>query len=385
MTPLTLNNTTGAITASSSVSIGGTFNVGVTAPAWGGGFANTSNFVGGAIASTGATDFRLFANMYYDGGSYKAVATGASTMMLLGGGGFDFFTAASVSAGAAVTLSNKLSIANSGAITASSSVTMPYLSISTGSNTLANINSSNATGGYIAWQTNGTTIADIGTATQIFGSGGSEVFAINGRGARAIAFGTNNTQRLTIASDGAITASSSVTANSFVKSGGTSSQFLKADGSVDGSTYLTSAGVGNGTLTLNVSGSGLSGSQSFTANQSGNATFTVTSNATTAATASTIAYRDGSGNLTAVGFFESSDRRLKNIISRDGDVAYFKWKDGSDNKTHIGYIAQEVQKKNPDQVKADDKGFLSVNYTEVLVEKVRALEKKIEELEKRMK
>ena len=154
---------------------------------------------------------------------------------------------------------------------------------------------------------------------------------------------------------------------------------------MDGSTYLTSAGVGNGTLTLNVSGSGLSGSQSFTANQSGNATFTVTSNATTAATASTIAYRDGSGNLTAVGFFESSDRRLKNIISRDGDVAYFKWKDGSDNKTHIGYIAQEVQKKNPDQVKADDKGFLSVNYTEVLVEKVRALEKKIEELEKRMK
>ncbi len=32
----------------------------------------------------------------------------------------------------------------------------------------------------------------------------------------------------------------SLTANGFVKSGGTSSQFLKADGSVDGSTYLTS-------------------------------------------------------------------------------------------------------------------------------------------------
>lgn len=34
--------------------------------------------------------------------------------------------------------------------------------------------------------------------------------------------------------------SSTLTANSFVKSGGTSSQFLKADGSVDSSTYLTS-------------------------------------------------------------------------------------------------------------------------------------------------
>lgn len=34
---------------------------------------------------------------------------------------------------------------------------------------------------------------------------------------------------------------SDLTANSFIKSGGTSSQFLKADGSVDSSTYLTSA------------------------------------------------------------------------------------------------------------------------------------------------
>lgn len=38
---------------------------------------------------------------------------------------------------------------------------------------------------------------------------------------------------------GAITSASSITGTSFVKSGGTSSQFLKADGSVDSSTYLT--------------------------------------------------------------------------------------------------------------------------------------------------
>lgn len=57
--------------------------------------------------------------------------------------------------------------------------------------------------------------------------------------------------------------------------------------------------VNNGTLTLNVSGSGLSGSQTFTANQSGNATFTVTSNATTAGTVSTLVYRDTAGKITA--------------------------------------------------------------------------------------
>ena len=50
---------------------------------------------------------------------------------------------------------------------------------------------------------------------------------------------TGGTERLSIGNSGA-TFSGSVTGSSFVKSGGTSSQFLKADGSVDSSTYLTS-------------------------------------------------------------------------------------------------------------------------------------------------
>jgi len=57
--------------------------------------------------------------------------------------------------------------------------------------------------------------------------------------------------------------------------------------------------VNNATLTMNVSGTGLSGSQTFTANQSSAATFTVTSNATNANTASTIVARDASGNFSA--------------------------------------------------------------------------------------
>ncbi len=64
--------------------------------------------------------------------------------------------------------------------------------------------------------------------------------------------------------------------------------------------YITSASlptVGNGQINGATSGNGLSGSMSATANQSGNSTFTVTSNATTAATASTIAYRDSAADL----------------------------------------------------------------------------------------
>jgi hypothetical protein len=55
----------------------------------------------------------------------------------------------------------------------------------------------------------------------------------------------------------------------------------------------------NGTLTMNVSGTGLSGSATFTADQAGGSTFTVTSNATSDNTAGAIVARDGSGNFTA--------------------------------------------------------------------------------------
>ena len=57
--------------------------------------------------------------------------------------------------------------------------------------------------------------------------------------------------------------------------------------------------IGNGTLTLGVSGNGLTGSQTFTANQTGNATFTVTSNATASADASTIVFRDANKDFAA--------------------------------------------------------------------------------------
>ena len=57
--------------------------------------------------------------------------------------------------------------------------------------------------------------------------------------------------------------------------------------------------VNNGQIDGRTSGLGLSGSMDATANQSGNTTFTVTSNATTASTANTLAYRDSAGDIHA--------------------------------------------------------------------------------------
>jgi hypothetical protein len=69
---------------------------------------------------------------------------------------------------------------------------------------------------------------------------------------------TNPTSKLHIDGDALVTGV--VTATSFVKSGGTSSEFLKADGSVDSSTYLTTTGSGTnltGIVTSIVAGSNI--------------------------------------------------------------------------------------------------------------------------------
>jgi hypothetical protein len=72
------------------------------------------------------------------------------------------------------------------------------------------------------------------------------------------------------------------------------STFLRGD-----SAWVALSAPNNGTLTMNVSGTGLSGSATFTADQSGNSTFTVASNAASANGASTIVARDASGNFAA--------------------------------------------------------------------------------------
>ena len=77
--------------------------------------------------------------------------------------------------------------------------------------------------------------------------------------------------------------------------------------------------INNATLTLAVAGVGLTGSQTFTSNQSTAATFTVTSNATNANTASTIVARDASGNFTAGAITASSiiTPAISNVTNSD--------------------------------------------------------------------
>jgi hypothetical protein len=95
---------------------------------------------------------------------------------------------------------------------------------------------------------------------------------------------------------------------------GSSGQVLQSNGA-SAPSWVAAPVANNGTLTLAVSGTGLSGSQTFTANQAGNATFTVTSNATTTAgAANTIVARDASGYIFNT-YFNSTDNTVTSGVS----------------------------------------------------------------------
>lgn len=81
----------------------------------------------------------------------------------------------------------------------------------------------------------------------------------SGDSAKFVNFLLSGVSRFSINKDGTIInngnqfTAGNINANSFIKQGGTSSQFLKADGSVDNNTYLTTASTVN-SITLNTSG-----------------------------------------------------------------------------------------------------------------------------------
>ena len=177
---------------------------------------------------------------------------------------------------------------------------------------------------YSSW-----TLSD-GSNTTAIGSGGTATFSA-GAG-------------ITVSeSAGTITITNSygnITNNNQLTNG---AGYLTSSGTIANATYAASAGAvawgnvtgkptipaaaNNGQIDGRTSGLGLSGSMDATANQSGNSTFTVTSNATTAANANTLVYRDASGHITANHLNASSSvaSSIQYLTGQQSDNYYYKY------------------------------------------------------------
>jgi hypothetical protein len=161
--------------------------------------------------------------------------------------------------------------------------------------------SANGASTIVARDASGNFVANVATLTTVTGAG-SGLTALN---ATALTSGTVPDARFP-ATLPAVSGVNLTNLNASSIASGTVPTARLGSGTANNTTFLRGdqtfaalSAPNDGTLTMNVSGTGLSGSATFTANQAGASTFTVTSNAASANGASTIVARDASGNFSA--------------------------------------------------------------------------------------
>lgn len=301
---------TNALNLGTTVISNGTWQGGTIQPAYGGTGLTTFTGANNALYSTGATTLTAGTLPVVAGGT-GVTTTPANGQLLIGNG--TNYTVALLGTGTGIstttgsgtlTINNTgvTSLAGSSPVTASASTGSVTMSLASGYGDTQNPYASKTANFFLA-APNGTAgaptfraivAADIPTLNQnTTGSAGSVVNAVtfNNGGAGDVSGTTFNGSAARTISYNTVGAPSTGGANA------TGTWGISISGNA--ATATTASNVNNGTLSMGVSGTGLSGSASFTANQSGNSTFTVTSNATSANTASTIVARDGSGNFSA--------------------------------------------------------------------------------------
>jgi cell division protein FtsI/penicillin-binding protein 2 len=149
-------------------------------------------------------------------------------------------------------------------------------------------------------------------------------------------------------------------------------------------------------LTLGTSGTGISGSATFSADTASNVTFTVTSNATSSNGALSIVARDASGNFTANNITangdvtSSSDERLKtdwravvdDFVEKLANVKSGVYTRIDTGETQIGASAQSLASVLPEATKVDESGMMSIAYGQAALVATVELAKYVVELKK---
>ena len=194
--------------------------------------------------------------------------------------------------------------------------------------------------------------------------------------ADTLAFVTSAVKRLTIASTGAATFSSSVSLNAVFNST-TNTPYIRFDESSNAKFFIGQRGA--------VSGDGGTGYDLYTV--AGN-DLRFFAGATKALTLATTGAATFSSSVTATGFFESSDSRLKTLIKdnyQTKGIASITPKLYTKNgKVELGYYAQDFVGILDSAVSKGSDDMLSLSYREVHTAKIYALEQEIKELKAKM-
>ena len=274
---------------------------------------------------------------------------------------------------------------------------------------------------------------------------GNDYVSIAGEGI-TIVDENSGTFNIYMSSAGYMAVDTSIVASSFIKTGGTSSQFLKADGSVDSNTYATQTWVQQQGY---ITSSALTGyaTQSWVNTQLAGYLPTSTALVNTLAKSADgsmkfsgrnfadtyvdfthdhrweeiidrpnieiggygMTYTDGKfgvgikvpsypidvdGSIRATSFVNSSDARLKDIEDYDADISaeavsmapavHYQWKNRKNKTAMVGSIAQYWQNLIPEAVSTDDKGYLSMQYDVIALISAISIAKRTVEHERRI-
>lgn len=230
---------------------------------------------------------------------------------------------------------------------------------------------------YIGWSGAGLKLQVDSSDQGLFVMGGRTITAGNGLSGGG---DLNNDRTLALGTPGSTTLSSTngVTASSHTHAfapGGTTSQYIRGDGSL--ATFA---------FTVNLGLSGTTGALTVTNSAGSNAVIPVAT-ASASGLVST-GNQTWGGTKTAVNFVATSDARLKKNIrqrlpaERLADMLRFveyMWKDSGEES--VGVIAQEVRSVAPEYVFEDENGMLAVDKAGLALECVIGLAARVRDLE----
>ncbi len=322
------NNTDVSATLDSSGNLG----LGVTPSAWSSSWKAVELAGGSLSADTSGSSLFVYQNTYFNGTNYIYKSTAAASQYKQYAGEHLWYNAPSGTAGNAITFTQAMTLDASGNLVVGDTSAAAKLDI-VATQQAAIFGSKVAQNAYTAWRYNSTTLGYVGNGSGVAAGAGATDFAMGSTGARALVFGTNDTERARITSGGDLLVGQTTAINS-----------ERLGLTKNGNVFLVKNTQNTGTARL--------------VYQNGAGTIDYFYNYASSSEIGSI-----TNTTTAVAYNTSSDYRLKdNAQPLTGSGAFIDalkpktWNWKADGSKGVGFLAHEVQEVSPNSVVGEKDG-----------------------------